>query len=118
MTTRTAWGCALLAAVYAIWASAGPARGSVAQYEVTFNATWSQATHPTDWPVGAHFSPLIGGTHNANDSFWRAGGMASPGIEAMAELGATSPLRSEVSARITAGDAYSAISGGGIFPSP
>ena len=89
-----------------------------AQYTVTFDATWSQATHPADFPPNAHWSPLVGGTHNASVSFWAAGQIASQGIEDMAELGATSPLASEVNAAITAGTADLVLLGGGISPSP
>ena len=55
---------------------------------------------PGGLPGGAHWSPLIGGTHNAMVSFWSPGGMASPGIERMAEGGATSPLYEEIMASI------------------
>src|SRR5215210_5102134 len=85
--------------------------GSLATYEVTFDATWSSQTHPGAWPAGAHFSPLIGATHNAAARFWQDGGAATAGIEAMAERGSTQPLRSEVEAQIASGKAYSVISG-------
>lgn len=64
-----------------------------ATYQVEFDATWSAATHPTAYPRGAHFSPLIGATHDASVSLWQPGGMASSGIEQMAETGGTSILR-------------------------
>src|SRR6184192_2093621 len=41
-----------------------------AQYQVVFDATWSQATHPTNWPANAHWSGLVGGTHNENVHFF------------------------------------------------
>jgi hypothetical protein len=102
---------------------AGAPRGAsaatpTAQYTVTFDATWSQATHPFQFPPGAHWSPLVGGTHSASVSFWGPGQLASQGIEDMAELGATAPLSNEVGAAITAGTAASVILGGGISPSP
>ena len=34
-----------------------------ARYNLTFNATWSAQTHPTEFPASAHFSGLIGMTH-------------------------------------------------------
>jgi spondin N len=89
-----------------------------AQYRVTFDAAWSQATHPAGFPANAHWSPLVGGTHNGSVSFWGAGQIASQGIEDMAELGATGPLAGEVTAAINAGTAASVILGGGISPSP
>lgn len=97
----------------------GAARAFLATYEVTFTASWSSGTHPDAWPAGgAHFSPLIGGTHSAATRLWQDGGPASSGIEAMAERGSTGPLRSEVETRITDRTAFSVIAGGGIGSSP
>lgn len=73
-------------------------------YEVTFDATWTEATHPVDFPDNPHFSTLIGGTHNRRASFWDEGRVASAGIEAMAERGRTTPLDSEIRAAIAAGN--------------
>jgi len=89
-----------------------------ATYQLVFEATWSAATHPVDFPPNPHFSGLIGGTHNDQVGFWLPGALASAGIEAMAELGAKSPLDSEVQTAINAGTAGSLISGGGIPVSP
>ena len=91
---------------------------SVASYRVTFTSTWSAATNPQDFPASAHFSGLIGATHDARVTFWSAGTLASPGIQAMAELGSKSPLDSEVAAAIAAGTARDTLSGGSISPSP
>ena len=71
-----------------------------AVYRVVFNATWSSATHPDDFPGGAHFSPLIGAVHNDSVSFWASGQTASPGIEQMAETGGTTLLAGEIRAHI------------------
>ena len=84
---------------------------SEALYEVTFDATWSPATHPGAYPAGAHFSPLVGGTHSDQVSFWEPGGIASPGMESMAETGATSTLSNEVSAAIASGTAHEVVLG-------
>jgi hypothetical protein len=89
-----------------------------ARYRVTFEATWSAETHPTDIPETPHFSRLIGGTHSDRAVFWEPGATASAGIEAMAELGATSPLDAEIQAAIAAGTAEGLIEGGGISLSP
>lgn len=99
---------------------AGVARAATptAEYELTFDATWSAATHPVDFPPNPHFSGLIGGTHDASISFWELGGIASTGIEKMAELGSKSPLDAEIGAAIPAGLADQLISGSGISPSP
>ena len=82
-------------------------------YSVTFNATWSATTHPTDFPSGAHFSPLIGAVHNDSASFWASGETATPGIEQMAETGGTGLLTREIRAEIP-DNAISVINGRGI----
>lgn len=85
-----------------------------ATYEVTFDATWSAATHPQGFPGGAHFSPLIGASHDGTSRLWRLGELASAGIESMAEIGATSTLRSEMMQIVAAGKSLTVISGSGI----
>ncbi|MSU57242.1 MAG: hypothetical protein EXS35_03505 [Pedosphaera sp.] len=89
-----------------------------ARYQVVFNATWSQATHPTNWPANAHFSGLVGGTHNASVHFWRDGETASEGMRLMAELGQKTTLLNEIAPAISSGTAHFQLSGGGISPSP
>ena len=94
-----------------------PAPTSV-RYRVTFDALWSQQTHPQDYPGNPHFSPLIGGTHNAAVSFWRDGGIASDGLKRMAEQGFTSPLDSHVNDAIAAGTARTLVRGAAVALSP
>jgi hypothetical protein len=89
-----------------------------ARYELTFEATWSSATHPTEFPSNPHFSGLIGASHNEDVSLWRVGENATSGIKEMAERGAKTPLDIEIDSLINTGSAYSVISGGGINPSP
>lgn len=92
---------------------------STATYELTFDSTWSAATHPYQYPSGlSHYSGLIGGTHNNKVRFWEVSEVASPGMERMAELGSKSPLRDEVESAIASGDAEHLLSGGGIGSSP
>lgn len=91
--------------------------GAEVQYEVTFDATWSDETH-SPFPPSPHFSGLIGATHNADLRFWENGGLASRGIEVMAETGGKSSLQQEISTAMSEGSAYSLISGGGIGRSP
>ncbi|MFC1573135.1 spondin domain-containing protein [Candidatus Eisenbacteria bacterium] len=88
------------------------------EYTVFFEATWSAVTHPEDFPPSPHFSGLIGGTHNDQVTFWEVDGLASPGIESMAETGSKTLLRAEVNDAILGGTAEAIISGGGISPSP
>jgi hypothetical protein len=87
-------------------------------YKVTFNATWSEETHPDDFPPNPHFSGLIGASHNNEVSFWKEGELASPGIKSMAETGSKNPLNLEISNAILDKTAFKLISGGVINPSP
>jgi hypothetical protein len=90
-----------------------------AEYQVEFDATWSQETHPADFPItSAHWSGLVGGVHNGQVHFWRTGELASEGIRLMAELGSQPRLLSEVRTAITNGTADFTLSGGGINPAP
>lgn len=85
-----------------------------ATYRVTFQATWSSSTHPSGFPAGGHFSPLVGATHDKSIRFWRNGGVASAGIEAMAETGNPYPLIDIIEDRIDDGRADQYLLGGGI----
>ena len=102
-----------------IRAAAGelPTPPDSAVYSVVFDATWSVATHPRDYPRGAHFSSLIGAVHDDGVRFWASGETATAGIESMAETGGTSTLRSEIRARIPT-NALSVITGSGLGTSP
>lgn len=99
-------------------ATGGPMPTTTARYVATFEATWSRATHPTDFPASAHFSALVGGTHDGSVSFWADGQRASNGIRDMAERGRTSPLDQEVAAAVSAGRAGQVIIGGAVGTSP
>ena len=89
-----------------------------ATYRATFEASWSNTTHPTDFPSGSHFSGLIGMSHNENILMFEAGTTASMGIRNMAETGSKSPLLGEIGTIIDEGSAQFVISGGGVNPSP
>ncbi len=105
------------ALLLALPATAG-AQTTAAEYEVTFDGTWSSVTHPSAFPSGAHFSPLIGGTHNDLYQVWQPGGIASPGIEIMAETGSIGTLITEIQAAIAAGTAGEFVTGPGLPVSP
>ena len=104
-----------------ILAAPGAARAEApawATYTATFDATWSAETHPQSFPGSAHWSGLIGGTHDDQAAFWTPGELASTGIKQMAEWGSQPALAGEVEAQITAGHAGVVIQGGGISVSP
>ena len=89
-----------------------------ARYKLTFNATWSAQTHPNEFPASAHFSGLIGMTHNGNAMLFAKGETASDGIKNMAETGSKNPLEAEIQNFISNGTGFTLISGGGIGSSP
>lgn len=93
---------------------------ATAEYVVTFEATWSEETHPDEnFPSDdPHFSGLVGAMHNNDVTFWQTGQLASDGIELMAERGGKSDLRDEINAAIGDGTAEQYLSGGGISFSP
>ena len=68
------------------------------QYSITFQANWSRSNFPTNFPGGAHFSPLVGAVHDSMNEFWSPNNPASTGIENMAEFGGTRTLVAEINA--------------------
>lgn len=93
-------------------------QGNTANYKVTFNSTWSEETHPDEFPQNPHFSGLIGASHSEKIRFWRDGELASPGIKNMAETGSKSPLDKEVYSAIILRNAFRLLSGDSIGNSP
>jgi len=107
-----------LATALAMIASTQAFADSTARYSVTFDGTWSAATHPLEFPANAHFSGLVGATHNGNYVIFKQGGTATPGLERLAEMGAHSPLDAEIRAAIEAGKAGALFEGTPIFGPP
>ena len=85
-----------------------------AEYLVTFTINWNSTDFPTDYPSGAHFSRLIGWSHEADETLFKTGTMASEGIKNMAETGGTSPLDNELKALIEEGKGYEHYIGSGL----
>ena len=73
------------------------AQSETATYTITFEGLWT-VDDITDivMPGGAHFTEVIGATHNSDTTLWASGGMASAGVEDVAELGIVSALVSEI----------------------
>jgi hypothetical protein len=87
---------------------------SEATYSINYTSTWSQATHPHpggNFPASAHYSKLVGATHNDQVVFLEMGSLASPGIEDIAELGSNGVFFSEVNTAINSGTANAIIDG-------
>ncbi len=90
-----------------------PQQSSTAQYRVTMNAVWDAQSHPIDYPSSAHFSGIIGATHNADISYWSPGTLASPGVKRVAETGVRATIRSEINTEIANGNTEQQLLGGG-----
>jgi hypothetical protein len=85
-----------LAAALGLAASQALAAG-VAVYEVRVERSWSDATHPRDYPGDvAHFSPGIGATHGRSYRMFADGGTATAGLETLSQKGKTSPFDREI----------------------
>ena len=110
-TTRIA---ALLA--LALASGAAQAQAESATYTITFEGLWT-ADDITDssLPGGAHFTQVIGATHNAATTIWAPGGTASAGVERVAETGIVATLVSEIGAN---SNADAVVSAGSAFISP
>ena len=89
-----------------------------AQYKVRFDATWTAASHPLDYPGNAHFSGLVGATHDDAYRIFADGTTATPGIEALAERGAHAPLTDEIGKAIEGGSAGALFESGALFSFP
>ena len=69
---------------------------SEVEYRVTFKGMWNLQSTPGGIVPGAHFTTFVGAVHNSNVTYWRSGGLATPGIENVAELGATDRFQFEI----------------------
>ena len=72
---------------------------STARYTVSFTSVWNSTDHGT-LPGNAHWSDLVGMTHNSNVKLWELGELASVGIENVAENGVNTNLNMEVNMAI------------------
>ncbi|WP_242206053.1 spondin domain-containing protein [Aestuariivivens insulae] len=77
---------------------------STAIYDVTFTSIWNATDH-TSIPNNAHWSDLVGATHNTANEFLELGQLASDGIKNVAELGSNTNFQNEVNNAI---DSYRA----------
>ena len=92
------------------------AQDETATYTMTFEGLWT-ADDITDagMPGGAHFTEMIGATHNSGTTIWVSGGTASAGVENVAELGSVGTLVSEIGGNANAAGVVRA---GSAFISP
>jgi len=85
-----------------------------AKYRVVVKSMWTARNHPFEYPSGAHFSGLIGASHNANYDIFSVGRRPTPGLERLSEEGKHSPLDDEINTAIQAGNALDMLETGGL----
>lgn len=88
---------------------------SAAIYEMTFTGTFSPGDVSDSYPSNAHFSPLVGATHNAQGGFWQQGQLASTGVKNVAELGSSGVLENELAFDKSQGTTGDFIQTGSLF---
>ena len=67
-----------------------------ARYRLELHISWSEKTHPVEWPEeGGHLSDLTGVTHNSRYVMFRDGHTASSGLKLVAENGRSSIMQAE-----------------------
>jgi hypothetical protein len=68
-----------------------------ATYEITITRSWSDVTHPLDWPgVTGHFTGGIGATHGDTYAMFGVGKIATPGLEMLSQKGMATPFDQEL----------------------
>jgi len=90
---------------------------SEATYSVNFTSNWTQSAHPHpsgSLPGTAHWSKLVGATHNSDVVFLEMGGTATQGVENIAETGSNTVFYTEVDAAIAANYASALVDGDGL----
>ncbi len=87
---------------------------SSVEYTVIVKSTWTKVSHPFEYPSGAHFSGMIGASHNAKYSIFAIGRRPTPGLERLSEEGKHSPLDTEIRTAIDQGNALMLFESGGI----
>ena len=102
--------------LFAALVAAAPALGEI--YRFTFTDAWDEDDVSSGFPADAHFTQLVGATHVLGAPLWTPGGVASPGIKDVAELGDPTVLSSEVDAAILAGTAGAYFKIRGLFNPP
>ncbi len=73
-----------------------------AVYRITFIGTWT-SSDSSSYPFSAHFTELIGAAHVPGEGVWQRGGLASRGVEDVAELGLNSNIVAELQQDVAEG---------------
>lgn len=94
-----------------------PAGDTTVSYTVRLHVSWSERLHPNWYPNGAHISPMVAWSHRLKDTLFQTGGIASEGMEIMAESGGTRTLVQEIE-NITRTGAILSHNTGRVFNAP
>jgi len=73
---------------------------STANYDISLTTIWNETDH-TSIPGNAHWSPLVGATHNTPNEFMALGELATLGVKDVAEFGDSFEFENEINAAIT-----------------
>lgn len=94
--TKNRYVAAMLACAF-FMASLSIGAYAAERYRLELFITWSEDTHPFDWPGDkAHLSGLIGVAHNPGYSMFADGELATAGLKQLAETGKTSLMEREL----------------------
>lgn len=88
---------------FAVTDSAVPSSEHVT-YACRFENEWSRSNHPNNYPSSAHWSPPVLVAHSLDYTMWREGGMATEGVELVAETGNTRDIMNEITTSTSTGD--------------
>lgn len=89
--------------------------GQQEEYRIEFEGQWFD-TNPR--PGSAHFTQIVGATHDSAGVIFSVGSTASTGVENVAETGSVGALVQEINAQIAGGSAGTLILGTDTFISP
>mmetsp|Transcript_5372 Transcript_5372/g.7747 ORF Transcript_5372/g.7747 Transcript_5372/m.7747 type:complete len:526 (+) Transcript_5372:296-1873(+) len=73
-------------------------------YSCSFENEWSLSNHPIDYPSSAHWSPPVLVAHSSGYSMWREDGLATDGVEQVAETGSTRIILNDIAGSSSTGD--------------
>lgn len=73
-----------------------------AVYQITFVSLWEEQAH-LGRPGNAHFSPLVFAAHTTDYALIPIGGLTSPALEDVAELGRTGLIEGELGSAVSEG---------------
>ncbi len=94
--------------------SSNMSRGDTLSYMVTINYHFNDSLFANNYPNDAHFSQIIGWSHNNTSDIFTIGQLASNGIKSMSETGSTSTLNNEINALIKNGNGHHLHIGSGL----